>query len=104
MAQPYRRTKGRSLPAAVTIGALRMLNTYESTGLFEGRQSRLDDLILEHLAVEQELRKLDAWEETLCRMVAEGYEQQEIAAELSCSPDTVRRKLRQVRWSLLGVA
>lgn len=92
------------LPASVTIGALRMLNTFETTGVFEGRQSRLDDLILEHLAVQQQLRKLDAWEETLCRMVAEGYNQAEIATELGCHVSSVWRRMQQVRWSLLGAA
>lgn len=89
--------------ALVTIGALRMLNTYESAGVFEGNKSRLDDLILEHLAVQAELRKLDAHEECLVRMVAEGYKQSEIAEELGCSRNAVWRKMQQVKWSLYGV-
>jgi len=92
----------RRLPESVTVGSLRMLNTYESAGVFEGRESRLDDLILEHLQTQQQLRKLDAREETLCRMVAEGYNHEEIAQELGCSRSTVTMKFQQVKWSLYG--
>lgn len=89
---------------AVTVGALRMLNTYESVGVFEGRESRLDDLILEHLTVQKELKKLNAYEECLVRMVAEGFNGTEIAQELGCSPYVVRRKMRKIKASLYGAA
>lgn len=90
-------------PAGLTIGSLRMLNTYESTGMFEGKQSRLDDLVLEHIQVQRELSELNAYEETLVRMVAEGYTPTDIAEELGCSPATIRMKLNRIQWSLYGI-
>lgn len=89
--------------AMLTIGSLRMFNTFESAGVFEGRMSRLDDLILEHLITVRELEKLNAHEEVLIRMAAEGFTYQEMAEEIGSSVSTVGRKMRQVRWSLYGI-
>jgi len=94
------RRKRHIWPTAVTIGSLRRLNTYESTGFFEGKLSTLDELILEHLFTQQELSKLDAREET----IAEGYTRSDIALELGCSEATVRREMGRVKWALMGAA
>ena len=97
-----KQAKRIKLPLKVTIGSLRSLNTYETTGRFE-HSGALDELIIQHLAVQQELRKLDAREECLVRMVAEGYSQLDIAQELACSTASVGRKMRQIKWSLYGL-
>lgn len=91
------------MPPEVTLGSLRMLNTYEAAGVFEGRCSQLDELILEHLTVVRAMTNLDAYQETLCRLVAEGYSGVEIARELGASQSTVYRTMRKIRLSLYGI-
>jgi DNA-binding NarL/FixJ family response regulator len=94
------RQRNFRLPAVVSIESLRLLNTYESAGVFEGRYSRLDDLILQHLHVQRELMKLNAFEECVCRMMAEGYNYDDIAEETGVSRSTVGRFAREVSLAL----
>ena len=93
----------RILPSpALNVANLRDLNSYELTG-HHRRGAALDDLILAHLAVQAELRKLDAYQELIVRYMAEGYNLSEIAREIGCTPQTVARHAEQLRWSLFGV-
>lgn len=86
----------------LSVANLRDLNSYEATGVHR-RGAALEDMVLAHLAVQAELRKLCAEEELICRLLAEGYNQRELAEEMGCSPRTVKRYLEQAQWSLYGV-
>jgi DNA-binding NarL/FixJ family response regulator len=76
-------------------------NSYELTGCMEGAGGHaLDDLVIEHLTVQRELRKLNAREEVVLRMMAEGYTVAEIAEELGVSARTVVTLRQGLRLSL----
>lgn len=86
----------------LNVANLRELNSYDLTGMHR-RGIALDELIVTHLSLVAELRKLDANEELICRMTVEGFTAEEIAAEIGCSPGTIYRHMQQLRWTLYGV-
>lgn len=91
-----------AISPVLNVANLRDLNSYEATGIHR-RGAPLEELVLAHVAVVAELRKLSAEEETVVRMLVEGYRQYEIAAELQCSNHTVSHYVKQLRWSLYGL-
>lgn len=88
-------------PECVSIGSLRLLNSYESTG-YHARNWPLDEMILQSLHLRQALRGLDAYQELAARMISEGYTVPEIAQEMNCSPRRARSIVRGIQWSLYG--
>jgi DNA-directed RNA polymerase specialized sigma24 family protein len=89
------------VPECVSVGSLRLLNSYESTG-YHAAQWPLDEMVLQHLQVQQALCRLDAYQELAARMISEGYTTAEIAAEMNCSPRRARSIVHGIRWSRYG--
>jgi DNA-binding NarL/FixJ family response regulator len=85
----------------LAVRSVQRLNTFEATGRNETTAGQaLDDIILEHLTVQRELAKLDAREELVLRLLAEGYTNPEIGVELGLTVQTVVRLRRGLAVSL----
>jgi DNA-binding NarL/FixJ family response regulator len=83
------------------LRSVQAFNSYELTGsLSRSAGQGLDDLVLEHLTVQRELKKLSAHEEMVLRMLAEDYGNAEIAAEMGVAVKTVIRLRRGLAQSL----
>lgn len=86
-----------------SVSRLRKLNSYEACGLHQRDLRPLDEIILDHLQLVRDMARLNRYEETICRMLVEGYTRREIAVELNLSARTTCRMVSQIRWSLFGV-
>lgn len=85
----------------MTVHSLRNFNSHDLTGSFSRSAGMaLDDLVIDHLVTQQELQRLDGYEEVIARMTVEGFSAQEIATECGASVRTVFRILRDIKISL----
>jgi DNA-directed RNA polymerase specialized sigma24 family protein len=81
----------------VTLCAVRSVNTYESAGVFERSQQRLDSLVVDHLMTVRWLAGMREEEAMLLRMSAEGFSRREIAAAMGKSRNQIDRMVGRMR-------
>jgi len=65
-----------------SISAIRNANTRAATGVYGSRTDHLEELVIEHLLLVREMRKLKSYEQDLVCCIAEGYTISEAASLL----------------------
>ena len=65
-----------------SISAIRNANTRDATGVYGSRTDHLEELVIEHLLLVREMRKLKSYEQDFVCCIAEGYTLLEAASLL----------------------
>ena len=87
----------------ISLTTLQSLNFYDTTGIFQRFNGNTwQSAFVKMYACRQALKALDARQELVIRMIAEGFNQDEIALELGACRRTVSTITKQLRWLMYG--